>query len=170
MHKYYSYFSPKSEFKNSPVQGIGLFATEFIPEGEIAFVYGGDIITEEETDAFPRSISDNFYHVCDNVYLGVPHLKSYGVNHSCSPNIGVQGQTVFIARRDILAGEELCFDYETTERYDGVWSMQCQCGSPECRGTIDGNAWKDPEFQKRNEGFFSWYLQRKIDALKTGSL
>lgn len=32
-------------------------------------------------------------------------------NHSCDPNIGLQGQIVFVAMRDIAAGEELTHDW-----------------------------------------------------------
>jgi len=42
-------------------------------------------------------------------------------NHSCEPNIGVQGQIVFVAIRDIAAGEELTHDWATTD--DGNYEM-----------------------------------------------
>lgn len=31
-------------------------------------------------------------------------------NHSCEPNIAIQGQIVFVAMREIAAGEELTHD------------------------------------------------------------
>lgn len=166
MEHRYALFSAKCDTSASTIQGIGLFAKEAISQGEVVAVLGGDIITAEQSLMFPRSISDNFVQIYDDVYIGIPHLKSYGINHSCDPNIGVQGQMIFIARRNIAAGEELCFDYETTETSDGIWSINCCCGSKECRGYIDGTSWKDPAFQKRNAGYFSWHVQRKIDALR----
>jgi uncharacterized protein len=36
-------------------------------------------------------------------------------NHSCDPNIGVRGQIVFVAVRDIEAGEELTHDWAMTD-------------------------------------------------------
>lgn len=45
------------------------------------------------------------------------------LNHSCEPNVGVQGQTVFVALRDVLVGEELTLDYGTIRprhRADGL--------------------------------------------------
>jgi SET domain-containing protein len=48
-------------------------------------------------------------------------------NHSCEPNIGVQGQIVFVAMRDIAAGEELTHDWATTDDEDyrmGVGAVQ----------------------------------------------
>ncbi len=39
-------------------------------------------------------------------------------NHSCDPNIGVQGQIVFVALREISIGEELTHDWATTDDDD----------------------------------------------------
>jgi len=36
-------------------------------------------------------------------------------NHSCEPNIGVQGQIVYVAMRDIAPGEELTHDWAMTD-------------------------------------------------------
>jgi SET domain-containing protein len=41
------------------------------------------------------------------------------LNHSCEPNVGVQGQIVFVAMRDIAAGEELTLDYATINHEPG---------------------------------------------------
>lgn len=37
-----------------------------------------------------------------------------------------------------------------------------------CRRTIDGHDWKRPDLQRRYRGYFSWYLQRKMDGQSTG--
>jgi len=37
------------------------------------------------------------------------------LNHSCGPNLGLQGQVVYVALRDIRAGEELTADYVMTD-------------------------------------------------------
>lgn len=84
-------------------------------------------------------------------------------NHSCDPNIAVQGQIVFVAMRDIDAGEELTHDWATTDDLDYV--MDCRCGSARCRGTVTGRDWRKRALQDRYRGRFCWFLQRKIDAL-----
>lgn len=89
-------------------------------------------------------------------------------NHSCDHNAGVKGQNILVARRDIQAGEEICFDYETTDS-EGL-SFICHCGSQKCRKVIDGSSWKKPGFQKKNKGYFAWYLENKIKLLKKGTL
>lgn len=86
------------------------------------------------------------------------------LNHSCEPNLGIQGQVVYVALRDIGVGEELTFDYATNA--DEPDEMKCQCGSGSCRGVITGFDWQKPEIQKKYNGYFSWFIQRTIDAGK----
>ncbi len=84
-------------------------------------------------------------------------------NHSCEPNVAIQGQIVFVAMRDVAAGEELTHDWATTDDLD--YEVACNCGSRACRGTVTGRDWAKPELQRRYRGWFCWFLQRKIDAL-----
>ena len=83
-------------------------------------------------------------------------------NHSCEPNIAIQGQIAFVAMRDIAAGEELTHDWATTD--DGDYEMTCRCGRPSCRGVITGKDWTKPALQRKYAGWFCWFLQRKSDA------
>jgi uncharacterized protein len=41
--------------------------------------------------------------------------------------------------------------------------MSCHCNTAHCRRVIDGHDWQRPDLQQRYRGYFSWYLQRKID-------
>ena len=81
-------------------------------------------------------------------------------NHSCDPNLGMRGEITFVAMRPIRAGEELTHDWATTD--DGGYTVQCNCGAPNCRGTITGKDWQRPDLQKKYAGYFSAYLNRKI--------
>ena len=74
------------------------------------------------------------------------------LDHSCEPNFGLQGQVVFLSLRDIVADEELTFDYAMTD--DEPYEMKCQCGMPNCRGTITGFDWLKPEIQNKYDGYF----------------
>ncbi len=47
------------------------------------------------------------------------------------------------ARRDIKPGEEITFDYATSETYEG-FEMKCFCNNKECRKMITANDWKNP--------------------------
>jgi uncharacterized protein len=84
-------------------------------------------------------------------------------NHSCDPNIGVKGQIVFVAMRDIQTGEELTHDWATTD--DDDYELECRCNSPNCRKVITGQDWRKPALQERYRGFMSMYLQEKIARL-----
>jgi hypothetical protein len=44
--------------------------------------------------------------------------------------------------------------------------FQCSCGSQQCRGAITGSDWALPDLQARYFGFFSPYLQRRIDEMR----
>lgn len=118
----------------------------------------------------PKEILDYDYpvQIFDGLYLGPKKAEdlddSEMFNHSCNPNAGVKGQNILVGRKDIKAGEEICFDYETTD-FQGL-NIICKCDSKNCRGEITGSSWRDPKFQRRNRGYFSWYLQEKINNLK----
>lgn len=58
------------------------------------------------------------------------------LNHGCDPNVVLRGRT-FVARQPIRCGDELTFDYESTE-WDMATPFVCECGSPACRGLIRG--------------------------------
>jgi uncharacterized protein len=62
------------------------------------------------------------------------------VNHSCSPNCGVQlndsGACDFVAREPIAAGEEITFDYAMRNYSVEHFPGGCLCGSDTCRGSI----------------------------------
>lgn len=82
------------------------------------------------------------------------------LNHCCEPNLGLQGQVVFVAMRDIAVGEELTIDYAMTD--DEPYEMECQCGREACRKLITGADWRKLELQQKYHGYFSWFIQRRI--------
>ena len=65
-------------------------------------------------------------------------------NHSCDPNLGMRGEITFVAMRDIRAGEELTHDWAMTD--DDDYSIECNCGAPDCRKILTGKDWQRPEF------------------------
>jgi uncharacterized protein len=170
---FFSYLSPKCKSeKKSPIHRFGVFAVESIRRGELIAAWGGHIMTAKQRAMLPKEILDIDYSVQihEDLYLSPKAIEELDeaefFNHSCSPNAGVKGQILLVARRDVQEGEEICFDYETTDA-EGM-NFLCHCGSAECRKIITGEAWKDPAFQKKNEGFFSWYLQEKINEYNKG--
>ena len=164
-----TFFSPKVEKRNSTIDGRGLFAKEPIEQGEIVVVKGGYILTRAQRDEIGRELGPAEIQITEDLYIGPATRREreggmMHLNHSCEPNLGIQGQVIYVALRDIAAGEELTFDYAMNE--DEHDEMQCRCGSRSCRGTITGRDWQKPELQQKYDGYFSWFIQRRIDALK----
>jgi SET domain-containing protein len=162
-----TYRSPNTEVKASPINGLGLFARVAIARGEIVAVKGGYVLTRAAWAALGRELGPAEIQLTDDLVIApVSEDERDGAmlytNHSCDPNIALQGQIVFVAMRDIAAGEELTHDWATTDDDDDT--MTCHCGSPRCRGTVSGKDWKRRDLQERYRGWFCWHLQRKIDA------
>ena len=62
------------------------------------------------------------------------------LNHGCDPNVAIDVERrVIVARRGIVAGDQLRFDYSTTE-WELAESFVCTCGAPTCVGVAMGFA------------------------------
>ena len=161
-----SYRSPKTEVRESPIQGKGLFAVQSIAAGEIVAVKGGHILTRQEWSTLEPKLGSAEVQIADDLFIAPidgDHRDGSMLysNHSCDPNIAIQGQITFVAMRDIEKGEELTHDWATTD--DGDYRMKCNCGSPGCRGIITGKDWMKAELQRKYRGWFCHFLQQKID-------
>jgi len=161
-----TYRSPKTEVRASPIQGQGLFARQAIATGEIVAVKGGYVLTRARWGALEPVLGPAEIQLTEDLVIApVRSEERHGAmlytNHSCDPNIAIQGQIVFVAMRDIAPGEELTHDWATTD--DGDYELECRCGSPRCRRVVTGKDWRKPELRARYRGWFCWFLQRKID-------
>lgn len=43
------------------------------------------------------------------------------------------------------------------------YTTECNCGSATCRRVLTGKDWRKEELREKYRGFFSSYLQEKID-------
>lgn len=147
-----------------PAKGRGVYTTRPIKKGETVTVWGGDILNRDQLAQCTPLQQIHAVQVWEGLYI-VPHREPEDAdcfNHSCEPNVGVQGQIVLAAMRDIEPGEELCFDYATTDSSD-YDEFPCACGAPTCRGVVRGADWQLPELQEKYRGWFSLYLQQRIE-------
>jgi hypothetical protein len=163
-----SWRSPKTEVRESSIQGRGLFSITDIAKDEIVAVKGGHIITREQLRELELRLGPAEVQIADDLFIcPVSEEEREGSmifsNHSCDPNIGVLGQIIFGAMRPIRVGEELTHDWAMTDDDDS--SMACGCGAQNCRGTVTGKDWQRPELQTRYAGYFSSYLLQKISRL-----
>ncbi len=163
-----TYRSPKTQVRESPIHGKGLFAQQAIAAGEIVAVKGGYILTKQQWAALEQELGAAEIQIAADLFIAPVHQEHRDgsmlySNHSCDPNIAIQGQIVFVAMRDIMPGEELTHDWATTDDLEYV--MECRCGSPYCRRVITGKDWMKRELQEKYKGWFCWFLQRKIAEL-----
>ena len=166
-----SYISEKAGASPRPEKGgYGVFARQPIAAGELIIVWGGDIVSFERLAEMPEEIRMHSVQVEEGLYLighhNRPAEEADFINHSCEPNTGLRGQIALVALRDIPPGEEICIDYAMCDGspYD---EFSCACGALSCRGRVSGDDWKNPVLQQRYAGYFSPYLQRRIDGLNS---
>jgi hypothetical protein len=165
-----TYRSPRTEVRDSAIHGKGLFARQAIARGEIVAVKGGHVLTGPEWAALERDLGPADIQISEDLFIApVRQEQRHGsmlyTNHSCEPNLAIQGQIVLVAMREIAVGEELTIDWATTD--DGDHEMACRCGAPGCRGLITGKDWMKRDLQEKYRGWFCWFLQRKIDGLRS---
>src|SRR5262245_5322762 len=160
-----SYRSPKTAVRASRIVGRGLFADAAIARGEIVCVKGGHLLTKAEFAGYKGVANDAELQIADDLFLAPTDESEFEdvmmfLNHSCEPNVGVRGQIVFVALRDVALGEELTLDYATIDQ--DAEPMACRCGAADCRGVITGQDWRKPELQRKFGDSFAWYLLEKI--------
>ena len=157
--------SPKIRVTDDTLAGRGVVAIADIARDEIVAIKAGNIITREQLQQATAAAGDLALQIDDDFYIAPlsrdeAEDMSVFINHSCDPNVGFRGQVVYLAMRDIHAGEELCHDY-AMERSDD-YTLDCHCGSPLCRGKVTGDDWKLPELQQRYGDYFSIYIRNKF--------
>ena len=160
------FLTPKARPAATPNSGYGSFASEPIAVGEIVAGFGGRCVTRDEFDLLPASQQVRSVQIDENLYMaGAPEPEPADfINHSCDPNCAMSGNVVLVALREIAVGEELTYDYATTDGSD-YDEFECDCASSACRGKVSGHDWMLPELQLRYRGSFSPYLAKRIAAL-----
>jgi uncharacterized protein len=97
-----SYISPKATVRHSPIHRRGLFAVDPMTKGDIVASKGGYIYDRARRDLLPPQLVSTEIPIADGFFIGPMREdeREGGMifsNHSCDPNIGVQGQIVFVA-------------------------------------------------------------------------
>jgi len=128
---------PKIRRRRSKLHGYGVFAREPINKNRRIIDYAGELITNEQSkareDRYLRKGRIWVFRV--NRYwnrdANVDGNTARFINHSCRPNcwVDVVDRTIWIrAARNIKAGEELTYDYNT----EGDKTILCRC-RPGCK-------------------------------------
>jgi len=173
----YSSLHKDVELRRSACGGYkncGLFATKLIPKGTIVWCGENDndeVATIEEINNFSKDKKEWFlnfsYQIDKDTLASVRSLEdlendaSHFMNHSCDPTVWFIGDKLLEARRDIQPGEEITYDYATT---DSLLERiaDCKCGSVECRGKVTTTDYLDVTIQQRYKHHFALYLLAEI--------
>jgi len=159
------------EVRASPIEGLGMFAARRFRAGER--IRRVNVLREITADAPLREDLGERQDHCDYpdgrvVLLGFPDRH---VNHSCDPSAYVlyKGDAAYlVARRDIVAGDEITCDYNLN--ISGGTSWPCHCGAARCRGETLGDFFLLPaDVQQEYRPLLAdWFVRRhreRIDAL-----
>ncbi len=165
-----SWIDPRIEIKPSSISGMGMFATELIKCDETLLIWGGNVFKRKDIIA-GRTIKDSAVPIDEDLYIATkintPRDVAIYTNHSCEPNIWMSDEVTFVARRNIYPGEEINPDYcmwENDNQWVSKWA--CNCGSENCRRRITGIDWLSVNLQKVYEGYFSPFINKRIDDIQ----
>ncbi|HEV2198463.1 MAG TPA: SET domain-containing protein-lysine N-methyltransferase [Bryobacteraceae bacterium] len=171
-----SWLNSKLGIGTSKIHGNGVFAGARLAMGERVAIFGGDVMAIDEINELPDRLQEYPMQIEERFVLGrrasaEPEPADF-FNHSCEPNCGFKGQIFLVAMRSVRRGEEITFDYGmvVSESVDSdiVFEMPCHCRTKSCRQVITESDWKLKALQRKYRGFFSQYLQERIDALRRG--
>ncbi|MGZ8376632.1 MAG: SET domain-containing protein [Gemmatirosa sp.] len=145
------------EIRPSPMQGLGAFATRFIPAGTRLIEYAGERLTVAESEARYPDVPGERHHTflfaiedeVDGEWIEVVVDAAVNgnaarfINHSCDPNcdaIVEDGRIWIETIHDVDPGDELAYDYAFVleERHTPAAKRRfpCHCGAANCRGTM----------------------------------
>src|SRR5262245_57384553 len=160
-----SYRSPKTVVRRSRIIGRGLFADATIGKGEIVCVKGGHLLTKVEFANHKSAANEADLQIADDLFLAPVTEAEFEdvmmfLNHSCEPNVGVQGQIVFVALRDIVAGEGLKLDYATSIRTPSRWPVDVARWP--VAGSLRARTGKSPSCSRNTAAFSPGTCWRKF--------
>lgn len=127
----------KTKIKKSNIEGLGLFADQFIPQGTVTWRFDPqfDIYFEpadvEKMSELQKDLVIHFAYLSKKSGKYVYSLDNTRfTNHSSSPNIDntqvLEGdiEVCGISNRDIQIGEEMTIDYRLVDSVDAVSSEE----------------------------------------------
>lgn len=109
--------------------GKGLFALEDIPKGKCIIEYTGDVVPKDKWETIN---SLYLFEVSKNLTINgntKTNTAKY-INHSCRPNseIEIYKDRVYVfSKKNIKAGEELNYDYDTEYFNEYIKPKGCKC-------------------------------------------
>jgi hypothetical protein len=162
-----NWLSPLAQARPAGGKGWGSYALEPIAKGTTVAAFGGFVAPRTVLETFDADRQARSIQIDEDLFLISAPAPEPGdmLNHSCEPSCGLMGAAILVALRDLAPGEELTFDYAMCDGTD-YDEFVCQCGVETCRGVVTGRDWLNPELQRKYDGWFSPYLERRIAAAR----
>ena len=123
------------ELGHGPCEAL-IRAAQPIKAGEVVFYISGRIVTKRTQHTIQLDATRHVVADADDLWQFM--------NHGCEPNVSIDvTRRQMVAIRDIALGEELTFNYNTTE-WDMISPFDCACGAESCVGRIRGFRYLSP--------------------------
>lgn len=149
------YVSKKIELQENTKTGKSIFAIDEIVKDEVIFELEKNFL--EYPTRTSVQIDDGMHQECTDSEA----VKNF-TNHSCNPNSYINFKDLtYRALRPIKKGEELTFNYLTTE-WDLANKFDCKCGSQSCYGQIKGFKYLRLEQRRELKPLLSPFLKKKF--------
>ena len=140
-------------------KGLGIVARKRIRRGQRVLKFFGELVSKEGVTNPNAALQ-----LDGNLFLESDGSIDENLNHSCNPNCYIDfRQLALVALKEIQKGEELTFDYNTSE-YDLIDQgcfFTCLCGSLNCIGEVKGFRYLPVDHKKKIQPFLSPFLKRK---------
>ncbi len=150
--------------KSSIIPQTGVFAKEDIRKWEV--------LVDIEANVVKRRV-DYALQTGESSFLLASYIDNY-INHSCDPNVrvklyrGNEARVTFVALKDVKRGNELFWNFDTTE-WDFGRGFVCKCGSRHCVGRVRGMKYLTDEQRKRITRIATPFIRMKVKETEAAS-
>jgi hypothetical protein len=135
--------------------GEGLFAKVNFKKGDLIFTWEGVL----KKGRYPWYVGDRWLQIEKCQWIApLKNNPGWYINHSCNPNSGIKNSVKIVAMINIRRGEEVTFDYSTSECEKG-WYFICHCENKNCRRIIRSYNSLSTELKLMYRDFISEYLK-----------
>lgn len=139
-------------FARSSIHNWGLYALEPIMAKEMIIEYVGEVLRQPVSEKRERQYlqkgigSSYLFRIDEDTVIDATKIGGIArfINHCCEPSctakiikVGKSKRIVIYALRDIMANEELTYDYKFERETDESERIKCLCGAPSCKGFLN---------------------------------
>jgi uncharacterized protein len=135
--------------------GEGLFAKVNFKKGNLIFTWEGVL----KKGRYPCYVGSRWLQIEKCQWIApLRNNPDWYINHSYNPNSGIKNSVKIVAMKNIRRGEEVTFDYSTSES-ENRWYLICHCENKNCRRIIRSYKFLSTELKLKYRDFISEYLK-----------